>query len=305
MADELGFPLSRCGATLRPRDDDEREAVAALAENARGNGVQVRLCEDGALEVPGEAITDPVAYTYALAHAAAAGGAQIRTGARVTALAAGAAGLTLRLDGEEELQARAAVNCAGLFADEIAAAAGERPFTIHPRKGEFLVFAQTDPPLERILLPVPSRMGKGVLVFPTVDGHLIAGPTARDRTDKSDWSVEEDAAELLRARAEAVHPALAGQSPIASYAGLRPAGGEANYVIELSATLPGLLHIGAIRSTGLSASLAIGELAVEMLADAGAISPQPVRALPTPPPRESEQAWWMRATAFRAGVAEV
>jgi glycerol-3-phosphate dehydrogenase len=81
--------------------------------------------------------------------------------------------------------ARAAANCAGLHADEVAAMAGDGLVSIYPRKGEFLVF---DPPahapLRRILLPVPSDLGKGVLVFPTVDGQIVAGPTAREREDK-------------------------------------------------------------------------------------------------------------------------
>ena len=63
--------------------------------------------------------------------------------------------------------------------------AGDESFAIYPRKGEFFVF---DPPerrlLERILLPVPTQRTKGVLVFPTVDGKLVAGPTAHDQDDK-------------------------------------------------------------------------------------------------------------------------
>ena len=303
LAGELRFPFVRCGAALRARDERERAAVLALALGAAANGVEAHQLEDGVLAVPGEAVTDPVAYTYSLADAARAGGAQIRTRAQVVALAAGAdGGVTLTLGDGEAIHADAAVNCAGLFADDVAAMAGERPFAIHPRKGEFLVFEQTDPPLEQILLPVPSAMGKGVLVFPTVDGHVIAGPTARDRADKRDWSVEEDAVELICSRAQEMYPPLSELEPVAAYAGLRPAGGEVNYAIALSRTVPGLLHVGAIRSTGLSASLAIGELAVEMLAGAGAIAPGEVRALPTPAPYESRQPWWTR-TAARRGQA--
>jgi glycine/D-amino acid oxidase-like deaminating enzyme len=71
------------------------------------------------------------------------------------------------------LSCRAAINCAGLFADEVARLAGDASFEIYPRKGEFFVFEGS---LERILLPVPDERTKGVLVFPTVDGHVIAGP---------------------------------------------------------------------------------------------------------------------------------
>jgi glycerol-3-phosphate dehydrogenase len=167
--------------------------------------------------------------------------------------------------------------------------------------------------LEEILLPVPSALGKGVLVFPTLDRcAVIAGPTARERKDKRDWSVEPDAAELILAKARRMYPALARIEPIGAYAGLRPAGRDANYVIERSRTLPRLVHVAAIRSTGLSASLAIGEHVVGMLAEDGAIAPGPVGALPSSSPTASSspspagaspgtgesaspQTWWERA----------
>jgi glycerol-3-phosphate dehydrogenase len=282
---ELGVAVWRCGAVLGPRDADERAAVERLAQNARENGVEARLDEDGALRVPGESVTDPVAFVRALAGAARAGGTLLRLQARVSGLAAHTGGgLVVELETGEALHVDAAVNCAGLHADAIARSAGDDLVEVYPRKGEFLVFAAPDrPPLEEILLPVPSALGKGVLVFPTLDRRaVIAGPTAREREDKRDWSVEPDAAELILAKARCMYPVLEGVEPIGAYAGLRPAGRDANYVIERSRTLPGLVHVAAIRSTGLSASLAIGEHVVGMLAEDGAIAPGPVRALPSP-----------------------
>jgi glycerol-3-phosphate dehydrogenase len=296
----------RCGARLAPGEDEERAAVARLAENARANDVEVRLDEDGSLTVPGESVSDPVAYVHALAGAAQAGGATIVLGARVGGVAgAGGDGLVVTLDTGEQLRVRAAVNCAGLYADELARSAGDELPDLYPRKGEFLVFeAAQDPPLEQILLPVPSALGKGVLVFPTLDRRaVIAGPTAREREDKRDRSVEANASELILAKARRMYPALEGLEPIGSYAGLRTAGRDANYVIERSRTLPALVHVAAIRSTGLSASLGIGEHVVEMLAEGGAISPGHVRALPTPAPAQAGERWWERAA--RASHTEV
>lgn len=305
LLEELGVEVRRCGARLTPRDDEERAAVARLAKNAAANGVEVRLDGDGSLTVPGESVTDPVAFVRALADAAQVGGATLRLGARV----AGIRDRAIELETGEQLSVRAVVNCAGLHADELARSAGEELLEVYPRKGEFLVFpAPREPELEQILLPVPSAMGKGVLVFPTLDRRaVIAGPTARERTDKRDWSVEADAAELIVSKARRSYPALAGLEPFAAYAGLRPAGRDANYVIERSRTVPGLIHVAAIRSTGLSASLAIGEHVVAMLAEDGAIAPGPIRALPStsstaqePGGSASPGTWWERA-ARRSG----
>ena len=289
-------PLMRCGARLRADGPGQERALAALAENAARNGVAVEVPARGELRVPGEAVTDPRAYACALAAAAAAGGATVRTSAPVAALAPAPGGVALELEGGGRLLARAAANCAGLQADELAESAGETPFGVYPRKGEFLVFEQQPgAPLDEILLPLPSAAGKGVLVFPTVDGHVIAGPTARERTDKRDWSVEPDAAGLILERARRSFPALEGAEPIASYAGLRPAGRDgANYVLGHSATVPGLVHAGAIRSTGLSAAPAIAERLARMIAETGAVELGEPRALPFPPAEETVP-WWQRA----------
>jgi glycerol-3-phosphate dehydrogenase len=302
LIDELGVAVWRCGAALAPRDHDDLAAVVRLKENARANGVEAHLGKDGSLTVPGEAVTDPVSFVHALAAAAQAGGAIVRLSARVGGLA-GALGGELEVDlaGGERIRARAAVNCAGLYADEVARLAGDELVRIYPRKGEFVVFsAPPGEPLQRILLPVPSALGKGVLVFPTIDGHIIAGPTARERDDKRDWSVEADAAELILPRARQMYPALAQAEPIGAYAGLRPAGRDANYVIEFSRELPALVHVAAIRSTGLSASLAIAEHVVAMLAERGAIQLGAARRIAAPGPAPPAGPWWQRAAQHHA-----
>src|SRR5439155_5122765 len=161
--------------------------------------------------------------------------------------------LLVRSEDSAAVSARAAVNCAGLHADAVARMAGDDSFEIYPRKGEFLVFDQPASRLERILLPVPTKRTKGVLVFPTLDGRVIAGPTAHDQEDKEDWTVRSDAREEVLAKAEALWPPLHGLEPVFGYAGLRPAGRDGlNYAIRPSQACPGLVHVAAIRSTGLS-----------------------------------------------------
>jgi glycerol-3-phosphate dehydrogenase len=190
VLDALGVPVLRCGALLRPSSDSEAAAVAALAANARGNGVTAFLRDDGALEVPGEAVTDPVGYTVALARAAERHGAELRTGFRVTSVRRERDGFAVEGSAGGAVRCRALVNCAGLHADAVARLAGDRSFEIYPRKGEFLVFDQpAGSALKRILLPLPTGRTKGVLVFPTLDGKVVAGPTAVDQEDKADWSV--------------------------------------------------------------------------------------------------------------------
>jgi glycerol-3-phosphate dehydrogenase len=297
VLDGLGVPVVHCGARLEPHGDEDAETVAAVAAGARANGVEVQLDTDGTLDVPGEAVTDPVAYTRALAAAAEAAGTEIRTNARVQAIRTKDDGLVLEVDDGSNVACSVAVNCAGLFADDVAHLAGDDSFGIYPRKGEFFVFDPPEP-LERILLPVPTKRTKGVLVFPTIDGKVIAGPTAVDGADKRDRTVRAEAREEVMAKARIMWPPLEEAEPIASYAGLRPAGRDgANYLIGLSPACSRLVNVAAIRSTGLTASLAIGEHVAALLADHG-IELQPDRPLPPGRgPGAGAVPWWRRAAS--------
>jgi glycerol-3-phosphate dehydrogenase len=294
----LRIPIVRCGAVMRPRDDSERRAVAAAAAAARRNGVKV-IEGDGGLEIPAEAVTDPVVYTLALVHEARRHGAELRTDCRVAALEPDGSGMTVRASNGAAVRCRVAVNCAGLHADSVARLAGDDSFEIYPRKGEFLVFDPPDAaPLERIMLPVPSKRTRGVLVFPTVDGKIVAGPTAIDQDDKNDWSVRPQARDEILPKAASLYPPLGDASPIASYVGLRPAGRGVNYVIGRSRACERLINVAAIRSTGLTASLGIGQLVAAIVAEFG-VAVGPERELKGGPAPVIDGPWWRRRAEFR------
>ena len=295
VLETLGVPVSRCGAEMSPLREGDEAKIAALAANAQANGVEVTLCENGALEIPGESITDPVAYTLALAAAAERHGAELRTGSPVVGISRDRGAATLSTPAGDAVAVGMIVNCAGLGAGEVARLAGDESFEIFPRKGEFLVFEPAPAAaLERILLPVPTKRTKGVLVFPTIDGKVVAGPTAADQDDPRDWSVRPEAKNEILPKAAAMFPPLAGSEPIFAYAGLRPAGRGVNYVIGRSAAEPRLVNVAAIRSTGLTASHGIAERVASLVADAGVPlgAPEPLLAAAAAP--ASADPWWRR-----------
>jgi glycerol-3-phosphate dehydrogenase len=277
VLETLEVPFERRGAELIPRADSDHATIQMLYENACGNGVDVVLGEDGALFVGGEGMTDPVAFTLALAGAAVEHGARLALGAPV----------------QTAPVADVVVNAAGLGAGRVARLFGDDSFDVHPRKGEFLVFDV--PPPDRILLPVPTARTKGVLVFPTLDGRTVAGPTAVD-LDAEDWTVRPQARDEILAKAAAMYPALEGAEPSFAYAGLRPAGRDgANYVVRRSAADPRLIHAAAIRSTGLTASLAIAERVVAL----AGLDGEPEEPLRRGAPWVHGDGPWWRRTADR------
>jgi glycerol-3-phosphate dehydrogenase len=292
VLDALSVPVRRCGA-LVPGSEE-------LVANAGRNGVEVSLRADGLLEVPGESVSDPVAYTLGLVAAAHRHGAELRTGFRVTSMRRDGAGLVLESEAGDRVRSHIVINCAGLHADTVARLAGDDSFEIYPRKGEFFVF---DPPrgktLGRILLPVPTRRTKGVLVFPTVGGEVIAGPTAVDQDNKDDWSVRPEARDEVLPQAIAMWRPLEGLEPIGAYAGLRPAGRGVNYLIERSPACDALINVAAIRSTGLTASLGIAEHVCGIVERCG-LALGAERPLERVEPPRAGVPWWRRTAEYRS-----
>ncbi len=301
----LEVPVLRCGALMRPADESEqrcdrrprRERRVATASRPRSAMTARSRCR-------ARSVTDPVAYTLGLAEPRERHGAELRTSFRVEAVERADSGLTLHEAGGHSVRCRVAVNCAGLGAGEVARLAGDDSFDVYPRKGEFLVFDPPEgEPLERILLPVPSEGTKGVLVFPTIDGKVVAGPTAVDQEDSDDWSVRPGASDEILPKATAIYPPLADAEPIAAYAGLRPAGRGVNYLIGPSDACPGLVNVAAIRSTGLTASLAIAERVCAIVGELGvALGPQ--QPLEPGSPSRVAGPWWQRTAEYRAQLVE-
>jgi glycerol-3-phosphate dehydrogenase len=294
VLEPLAVPVLRCGARVVPDGSpDQAEAVRELARNAQRNNVEVRLHDDGVLHVPGEHVTDPVAVVRAFAGAAQVLGARVHVGAHVDAIA----GDRVHIASGGSFRADAIINCAGLRGDEIARLAGDDSFGVYPRKGEFLVFAGAVPDIR---LPVPRPGTKGVLVFPTTDGHTIVGPTAVDGEDKDDWSVRPAGRDALleHAAAHDLH------DPVAVYAGLRPAGRDgANYVVGPSQANPRLINVAAIRSTGLSAALGLAQQVRGMLDWQGVALADHPGPLPPLQPPATDRPWWQRAADRSAACA--
>jgi glycerol-3-phosphate dehydrogenase len=277
VLETLDVPFERRGATLTPRSDADAAVVREVYDNACANGVEVVLGEDGVLWVPGEGMTDPVAFTLALAGAAVEHGARLALGVPV----------------EAPIDADVVVNAAGLGAGRVARLYGDASFDVYPRKGEFLVFDVAPP--EHILLPVPTARTKGVLVFPTLDGRTVAGPTAVD-LEAEDWTVRAAARDEILAKAIDMYGSLAGAEPAFAYAGLRPAGRDgANYVVRRSDADARLIHAAAIRSTGLTACLAIAERVVAL----AGLDSEPEEPLRAGAPWLRDAGPWWRRTAER------
>lgn len=283
-AGAAGIAVERTGALLVAWDDEQAARLPAIAEQAAANGYaaarplpldELRRREPhlgpgavAALEVPGEAIVDPWSPAIAFATEAVGAGTRLLLETEVTGAEVGTETSVLATSAGP-VEARLVVNAAGLGADRLDRAFGHEDFTVTPRRGELLVFDKLARGLVRhVLLPVPTATTKGVLVAPTVFGNVLLGPTAEDLEDRTDTSSSRAGTDGLLVHGRRILPALIGHEVTAVYAGLRAATEHADYCIQAHPEQR-YVTVGGIRSTGLTAALAIAEHVLGLLADLG------------------------------------
>ncbi|MDQ6874577.1 MAG: NAD(P)/FAD-dependent oxidoreductase [Actinomycetota bacterium] len=282
-AAETGIPIERTGAVVVAWNDEQAEQLTGLEEKARANGydraelitadalyrLEPHLTAGalGALRVPDESIICPWSTTLAYATQALGDGVELRLQTEVR---------SVHWDGEHTLEtsrgtvrARWMVNAAGLGGDGLNRQLGHAEFAITPRRGQLVVFDKLSRRLvSSIILPIPTGTTKGVLVAPTIYGNLLVGPTAEDLTDPADTATTATGLQGLLAAGAAVVVELAGEEITSTYAGIRAATQHRDYQVFADAAQH-YVCAGGIRSTGLTASMALADHVAGLLEELG------------------------------------
>jgi glycerol-3-phosphate dehydrogenase len=300
----LNLPILETGAVVAAWTQDDRAALEKIVDRSHANAVadvrylsqtELRIREPelsrqalGGVLVPGEHVIDAWSAPLAYAQQALAHGAVILRNAGVTGAEfvndewriAHSAG---------EVVASTVINAAGLFGDYVEALARPAPFTIKPRKGQFVVFDKPASKLLRsIILPVPNERTKGVVLFRTIYGNVAIGPTAEETDERENPSTDSATLEKLKARAIEMLPGLKNMQITAVYAGLRPATERKDYIIEALAEKK-WITVSGIRSTGLTGSLGIAQYVARLYTkNFGKLPKKPPAAIFTPVPNLAE-----------------
>jgi (S)-2-hydroxyglutarate dehydrogenase len=191
---EHAIPVEVCGKLIVATQPAELGRLDALFERSVANGLDVRLVgpEEArefepavaavrALHVKSTGIVDFGRVCATLAGLLAAGGATLRTGARVRRIRTVGGEVVLDTTAGP-VTADVLVNCAGLHADRIARRAGLRPpARIVPFRGEYYELVPARRHLVRALIyPVPDPQFPflGVHLTRMIDGSVHAGPNA-------------------------------------------------------------------------------------------------------------------------------
>jgi glycerol-3-phosphate dehydrogenase len=293
-------PHRNCGKLVVAHDAKQEAQLEHLAENGRANGVvglrmvdraAVRASEPhieaaAALLVPSTGIVSAEDLIKTLARMATDQGASLLTRTRVVRLDPRADSIAVTLvegdagEGgertEETIEARCVINCAGLYADEIAAMLGNRNYRIYPVRGEYCELVRAKSHLiNNLVYPLPHADGLslGVHLTRTLWDTVLVGPTADYVAEKNEYERNRLPVEEFVRRAKSMLPEIEAADMQLAYSGIRAKlvppghGGIADFVIMRDVTVPRAIQLIGIESPGLTSSLAIAEQVVSLAAE--------------------------------------
>lgn len=281
---ELGVKYKKNGSLVIGFNEEDKLAIEDLLERGKINGVEgLRIIEKEeikklepnisdnvtvALYAPTGAIVCPYELCIAAVGNAMDNGADLKINFEVSSIEKEDEWYKICSE-KESIKAKFVVNAAGVFSDEIAKMAGDSSFTITPRRGQYiLIDKECGNLVSHTIFRTPSKMGKGILVSPTVDGNLLTGPTSVDIEDKEDVSCTPECFEKIIKEANENVDGIPYNKTITSFCGLRATGSTGDFIIN--SPTHRFINVAAIESPGLTASPAIAEMVKELLVNEGA-----------------------------------
>ncbi len=282
------IPHVRCGKLIVGHDATELPSLERLLRLGTANGVEgLRLVDrtfiasrepavsaEVAIWSPHSGVVDAEALVKALLRTAQAHDAMFLPGTTLLGAGPDADGMVLHT-ARERIHARAVVNAAGLYADEVSEMLGGERFTIYPCRGEYAEFIPAKRPLVNALvypLPDASGHGLGVHLVRTTGGQVWLGPTIRYQQRKDDYESDRAPLEAFAESARRLIDGVTIDDLRLAGSGIRaklhPSSESfADFMIRRDRENPRVVQAAGIDSPGLTSCLAVGKLVSEIVAD--------------------------------------
>ncbi len=281
---KLSVPYKNIGSLVVAYSWDDMHTLDVLFERGFNNGVpnmeiisqeRLRAMEPyiseeavGALWAPTAGIVSPYELTIAATENAVMNGARVKRNSGVFDIEY-KDDMFIISTASGVIKAKYVINCAGVFADNIARMIGDDSFKIIPRKGEYYLLDKTERKMvNHVLFQCPSKMGKGILVTPTAHGNVLMGPTALDLDFDSKLDLDTTIEGLMEVKysTNRVIPTLTTRNAITSFAGLRAhlEGEDSDFIIAPSIKNEHFINVAGIESPGLTAAPAIARYVGKM-----------------------------------------
>ena len=274
LCEELSVPYRQCGALVVGFSEEDRDTLEDLLSRGEANGVpglriigrdemlalEPQLNPDAcfALLVPTSGIVSPYELTFALADDAALNGVSFRFGVDVHSVSRESDGRFLVSTSQGDLFCRILVNCAGSSSAALHNQLSSVKYSITHRRGQYYLLDRPAAlPFERTIFQCPSRMGKGVLVSPTVHGNVLLGPSAEDIDDPLNTETTQEGLDSVMEKVRLTWPGVSLRTNITNFSGVRAHEDSGDFVIGAVEGCPGAYEALGIESPGLSSAPAI------------------------------------------------
>lgn len=296
LTDELDVPFEQKGQVLLIGKRWEKILCDVLTLNSKSlkiEGVKFMKAAElksvepyipdwcyGGLFMPIGGITSPYKMTVALAECAAKNGVKICLDTAVEGMTV-ENGKIISVDTNRGLlRPKLVINAAGVYSDVIADMAGDRTFTIHPRKGTDIIldkkkgylvntsFAKspiTVPPaldgekkvgVKDIIAALGSHT-KGIGSIHSVDGNMLVGPNALETPDREDTTTDSESMFAIFDAQKRVSEKIERSDVIAYFSGVRAPTYEEDFQVRKGVYTENILEAAGIQSPGVTAAPAI------------------------------------------------
>ncbi|MBE6934174.1 MAG: NAD(P)/FAD-dependent oxidoreductase [Ruminococcaceae bacterium] len=280
-AEQLQVPCIQNGSLVcafgtEEEPELEKLYLRGIANGIRGmkilSGDEARLLEPNlspavtkALHIPSAGIVSPYDLTIAAMGNAMDNGVELLRNFQVTSIEKTTV-YHVHSSLGQTVQGKGIINCAGGYADKIAAMFGDDHFSIIPRSGEYLLLDKAEGnQVRHTVFQIPSKEGKGILVTPTVHENLLVGPTATAvASPDANQTTPDGLAQVQRLAAKSV-PTVNFRQVITSFAGVRASEAKGDFIIEPSKKASNVIHVAAIDSPGLTCCVSIAQYVMELL----------------------------------------
>jgi glycerol-3-phosphate dehydrogenase len=216
---------------------------------------------------------DPVRLTYQLVESAMANGARLFLGNKVRNITKRTEEFLVETTNQNSdvrhYRTTFIVNAAGHYADVIAGMISDKDFSLRTRRGQYRIVEKSERYIimDHILFMVPTIHGKGVIVAPMLDGHVLVGPTAEEGIAKEETRLitMEKFAEVATI-ANRIIPGLRMERTCMVFSGSRSICVETDdFWIAASRKDKRFIHVAGIASPGLSSAPAVAGEAVALI----------------------------------------
>ena len=215
---------------------------------------------------------DPVAATKALFGVAENNGIEIKRNSQVTGIKYIGDHFEITVNDSKIFYAKNIINAAGHYADVIAEMAGYPDFKQKVRRGEYRILARSESHfINSIIFMVPTIHGKGVIVAPMLDGHILVGPTAEEDVPKNETRLvtREKYDEIGRIGNKLI-PGLRLEKTIMTLSGSRPIDIETDdFVIKYAKNNKHFINVAGMQSPAIASAPAIAIEVANLLKNNG------------------------------------